>query len=194
MAEATLSGMGRVVVTEFVTLDGVMEDPGGAEKSPYGGWAFQFERGEAGNRFKVEELMAADALLLGRRTYERFADAWPSMNEDDFGRRMNSIPKYVVSRTLTEPTWANTTVLKGNFVDEVTRLRDEVGEILVEGSHRLVCELNAHGLVDEYRLMLYPIVVGGGKRLFDDSGTQARLRLVEAEPAADTVLLRYQPA
>jgi len=186
--------MGRVVVTEFVTLDGVMEDPGGGEKSPYGGWAFQFERGEAGDRFKLEELMAADALLLGRRTYEGFAAAWPNMNEDEFGKKMNSMPKYVVSRTLTDPTWENTTVLEGNLVDDVTRLRDEVGEILVEGSHRLVGELNAHGLVDEYRLMVFPIVVGGGKRLFDDSGTQARLRLVEAGSAADTVLLRYQPA
>jgi len=186
--------MGRIVVTEFVTLDGVMEDPGGAEKSPYGGWAFQFERGEAGDRFKVEELMAADALLLGRRTYEGFASAWPDRNEDEFGKKMNSIPKYVASRTLTEPTWANTTVIKGNLVDEVTRLRDEVGEILVEGSHRLVCELNAHRLVDEYRLMVFPIVAGGGKRLFDDSGMPTSLRLVEAAPAADTVLLRYHPA
>jgi len=186
--------MGRLVVTEFVTLDGVMEDPGGAEKSPYGGWAFQFERGEAGDRFKHEELMAADALLLGRRTYEGFAAAWPDRNDDDFGKRMNSIPKYVASRTLTEPAWANTTVLSGNLVDDATRLRDEVGEILIEGSHRLVCELHAHGLVDEYRLMVFPIIAGGGKRLFDESGTPARLRLVETRQAADTVLLRYRPA
>lgn len=181
-------------MTEFVTLDGVMEDPGGAEKSPYGGWAFQFERGEAGDRFKYEELMAADALLLGRRTYEGFAAAWPDRDQDDFGRRMNSMPKYVVSRTLTDPTWANTTVLKGDLVDHATWLRDELGEILVEGSHRLVGELHAHGLVDEYRLMVFPVVAGGGKRLFDDAGTPTRLRLVETAPAADTVLLRYQPA
>jgi dihydrofolate reductase len=186
--------MGRIVVTEFVTLDGVMEDPGGAEKSPYGGWAFQFERGEAGDRFKYEELMAADALLLGRRTYEGFAAAWPDRNEDDFGQKMNSMPKYVVSRTLVDPTWTNTTVLEGDLVDDVTRLRDVVGEILVEGSHRLVGELHAHALVDEYRLMVFPIVAGGGKRLFDDSGTPAPLRLVEAGQAADTVLLRYQRA
>ncbi len=186
--------MGRIVVTEFVTLDGVMEDPGGAEKSPYGGWAFQFERGEAGDRFKYEELMAADALLLGRRTYEGFAAAWPDRNEDDFGQKMNSMPKYVVSRTLVDPTWTNTTVLEGNLVDDVTGLRDVVGEILVEGSHRLVGELHAHGLVDEYRLMVFPIVAGGGKRLFDDSGTPTPLRLVETGQAADTVLLRYQRA
>jgi dihydrofolate reductase len=186
--------MGRIVVSEFVTLDGVMEDPGGGEKSPYGGWAFKFERGEDGDTFKSQELMAADALLLGRRTYEGFAAAWPNMTQDEFGQRMNSLPKYVISHTLTDPSWNNSTVLAGDPVQEVSRLKDEVGEILVAGSAQLVSTLHAHGLVDEYRLMLFPIVVGGGKRLFEDPGTQVSLRLVEAKPAAQTLLLTYHRA
>jgi len=186
--------MGRIVVSEFVTLDGVMEDPGGAEKSPHGGWAFKFDRGEDGNRFKYEELMAADALLLGRQTYEGFAAAWPQMNEDEFGRKMNSMPKYVVSKTLTHPSWTNTTVLAGDLGAEARRLKDEVGEVLVAGSRQLVGALHAGHLVDEYRLMIFPIVLGGGKRLFEGSGEPSSLRVVEARPAADTVLLRYEHA
>jgi dihydrofolate reductase len=171
-----------------------MEDPGGAEKSPHGGWAFKFDRGAEGDRFKHDELMAADALLLGRRTYEAFAAAWPTMNRDEFGQKMNSMAKYVVSRTLTEASWTNSTVLSGELVEQARRLKDEVGEILVAGSQRLVNALHAHGLIDEYRLMVFPIVLGGGRRLFDESGAQARLRLVDARPAADTVLLTFHPA
>ena len=182
------------MASEFVTLDGVMEDPGGAERSPHGGWAFKFDRGKEGDAFKYDELMGADALLLGRRTYEGFAAAWPAMNEDEFGRKMNSMPKYVVTSTLTDAGWANSTPLSGDLAAEVKRLRDEVGDILVAGSQRLVGALHALGLIDEYRLMLFPIVLGGGKRLFDESGARATLRLVEAKPAADVVLLRYQPA
>jgi dihydrofolate reductase len=186
--------MGRIVASEFVTLDNVMEDPGGAEKSPDGGWAFKFDRGEAGERFKYEELMAADALLLGRVTYEGFAAAWPAMNQDEFGQKMNSMPKYVISTTLSEPTWANSTVLGGDPAEEARRLRAQGGELLVAGSRRLVNALHAQGLIDEYRLIVYPIVLGRGARLFEGTGVPARLRLVEAQPAADTVLLRYQPA
>jgi dihydrofolate reductase len=186
--------MGRIVVSEFVTLDGVMEDPGGSEGSPHGGWAFKFERGEEGDAFKYDELAAADALLLGRKTYEGFAAAWPRMNEDEFGRKMNSMPKYVVSRTLTDPDWTNSTVLAGDPVEEIARLKQEVGEILVAGSGQLVNTLYAHGLVDEYRLMVFPIVLGGGRRLFGESGAQTSLRLVEVKPAADTLLVRYATA
>lgn len=186
--------MGRLVVSEFVTLDGVMEDPGGAEKSPTGGWAFRFERGEEGDRFKYDELMAADALLLGRRTYEGFAAAWPQMNEDPFGQKMNAMAKYVVSNTLTEASWTNSTVLTGDPAESVARLKDQVGEILVAGSGRLVNALHANGLIDEYRLMVFPIVLGGGQRLFEDPGARVTLRLLDARPAADTLLLRYQPA
>lgn len=185
--------MGRIVVSEFVTLDGVMEDPGGAESSPYGGWAFRFDRGQQGSRFKYDELMTADALLLGRRTYEGFAAAWPEMNQDEFGRKMNSMPKYVVSGTLAEASWTNSTVLRGEPAEAARQLRQQVGEVLVAGSQTLVNTLHAHGLIDEYRLMVFPIVVGGGKRLFEESAGQVSLRLVEAQPSADTVLLRYQP-
>jgi dihydrofolate reductase len=186
--------MGRIVVSEFVTLDGVIEDPGGGENSPYGGWAFKFDRGQEGDRFKYDELMAADALLLGRRTYDGFAAAWPQMNQDEFGQKMNGMPKYVVSRTLDDARWTNSTILPGDPVEEAARLKTEVGEILVAGSGRLVNTLHANGLIDEYRLMVFPIVLGGGGRLFEESGAQTSLRPVDVKPAADTVLLTYQPA
>lgn len=186
--------MGRIVVTEFVTLDGVIEDPGGSEKTPIGGWAFKFDRGEEGEKFKHDELMAADVQLLGRVTYEGFAAAWPTMNEHEFGQRMNGMPKYVVSSTLTEASWENSTILSGDPAKEVAQLKEQVGEILVAGSAQLVKMLTEHDLVDEYRLMVYPTVVGSGKRLFADSGKQSNLKLVEAKPAADTVLLTYHRA
>lgn len=186
--------MGRLVISEFVTLDGVIEDPGGAEKSPHGGWAFKFERGEEGDRFKYDELMAADALLLGRRTYEGFAAAWPNMNEDPFGQKMNGIAKYVVSNTPREASWNNSTILTGDPVEAVGKLKDRVDEILVVGSAQLVSALHAGGMIDEYRLMVFPIVLGGGRRLFEDAGAQRSLRLVEAKTAADTLLLTYRPA
>src|SRR3954464_142134 len=123
----------HIVVTEFVTLDGVMEDPGGAEGTPFGGWAFKFERGEAGSRFKFDELMAADAQLLGRKTYHGFAKAWPSMtDEQGFADKMNSMPKYVVSSTPQDPTWPTTTVIG------LEEIEDLEGNLLVAGSHQLV--------------------------------------------------------
>jgi dihydrofolate reductase len=186
--------MGRMVVSEFVTLDGVFEDPGGGEGSPYGGWAFKFERGEEGERFKYDELMAADALLLGRRTYEGFAAAWPQMNQDEFGQKMNGMPKYVVSRTMDDASWTNSTILSGDPVEEVARLKSQLGEILLAGSGRLVNALHANGLIDEYRFMVFPIVLGGGARLFEDSEAQTSLRPVDVRRAADTVLLTYRPA
>ncbi len=186
--------MGKVVVSEFVTLDGVMEDPGGGETFEHGGWAFKFERGEEGNRFKYEELMSADALLLGRVTYEGFAAAWPNMNQDEFGQKMNSMPKYVFSSTLSDPSWENSHVIKGDLAGEITRLKDEVGELLVAGSAQLVGGLMAAGLVDDLRLMVYPIVLGTGKRLFAEGAGPATLRLVESGLAAQTLLLRYEAA
>lgn len=182
--------MSRIVLTEFVSLDGVMEDPR---------WTFQFERGPDGQKFKFDELFAADALLLGRVTYQGFAQAWPSMGQDEFGQRMNSIPKYVVSAELTdaEATWGPTTVIRGDAVAEITKLRErDGGDLLLEGSCQLAQALISRGLVDEYRLMLFPIVLGSGKRLFPE-GTeeQARLTLTEVKPDHDGVmLLRYQPA
>ena len=174
----------RIVVTEFVTLDGVMEDPGGAEGTPHGGWAFKFERGDAGNRFKQEEQMAADALLLGRKTYEGFAAAWPSMTDDyGYAEKMNSMPKYVVSSTLRDPEWTGAQVIS---LDDVESLE---GDILVHGSHRLVQALLERKLVDEVRLVLYPTAVGGGKKAFE---VPADFTLVSAEPSEQVVLLVYR--
>jgi dihydrofolate reductase len=182
--------MARIVVTEFISLDGVIGEPG---------WTFQFERGPDGAKFKWDELFGSDALLLGRVTYQGFAQAWPSMGEDDFGKRMNSIPKYVVSSTLTdeEANWGPTTVIRGDVVAEVTRLKAEAsGDLLVEGSAQFAQTLIARGLVDEYRLMLFPIVLGAGKRLFPaEVDEQATLTLSEVKPDHDGVmLLTYHPA
>jgi dihydrofolate reductase len=183
--------MRKVVVSEFVSLDGVMEDPGGAEGFAHGGWAFKFERGPEGDKYKLDELMAADALLLGRVTYEGFAKAWPSMKDDvGFADKMNNMPKYVVSSTLTDPKWNNTTVIRDDVVEEVRKLKEQRGQdILVAGSRRLAQALTQAGLVDEYRLMVHPIVLGSGKRLFEGLGEPQPLTLVESKPAGDSVLM-----
>jgi dihydrofolate reductase len=191
--------MSKVVVSEFVSLDGVMEDPGGAEGFEHGGWTFQFDRGPEGNKFKLDELFAADALLLGRVTYQGFAKAWPSITDDEgFADKMNSMRKYVVSTTLSdaEATWNNTTVIRGDAVAEIARLKAQPGgDLLVAGSRQLAQTLVERGLVDEYRLMVFPIVLGSGKRLFQDVGTVARLALRGATTAGSgIVLLTYQPA
>src|SRR5579862_4466214 len=175
--------MGRIVVTEFMSLDGVMEDPGGAEGTSYGGWTFKFDRGEEGAAFKVDELMASDALLLGRVTYQGFAQAWPSMGGDPFGDKMNSVRKYVVSSTLTdqEATWNDTVVIRGDLAKAVADLRAQPGgDILVEGSCQLAQALIELRLVDELRLMVFPIVLGHGKRVFPDVSEAATLRLTSS--------------
>src|SRR5438034_6348338 len=155
--------MGRIVVTEFVSLDGVMEDPGGAEDFEHGGWSFEFNRGEEGDKFKLDEAFEAEALLLGRVTYEGFAAAWPS-RDGEFADKFNTMPKYVVSSTLGEPEWNNSTVLRGDVAEEAGKLKREVeGMILVAGSARLVQALIEYDLVDELRLMVYPVVLGSGK-------------------------------
>src|SRR6266699_6818658 len=157
--------MGRIVVTEFVSLDGVMEDPGGAEDYKHGGWTFEIDRGE-GDKFKLEETENTEALLLGRVTYEGFAEAWPS-REGEFADKFNNMPKYVVSSTLDEPEWQNSTVLKGDVAEEVGKLKQEQdGDIVVHGSARLVQTLVENDLVDEIRLMVFPVLLGSGKRLF----------------------------
>jgi len=188
--------MGRLVVTEFITLDGVVEDPGGAEGSPHGGWAFTFQRGEAGDRFKLDELMASDAQLLGRVTYEGFAAAWPGREGmGEFGAKMNAMPKFVVSSTLTDPTWENTTVISGDLRTEVEKLEQRFdGDILVAGSATLAQGLLAADLVDELRLMVFPLLAGGGKRLFADGTGQTTLRLVETAQSADVALLTLRRA
>ncbi len=187
--------MGDVVVTEFISLDGVIEDPGGAEKFSHGGWSFQFERNPGGDEFKMGELLAADAQLLGRVTYEGFAKAWPNMRGDQFGEKMNSMPKYVVSTTLQQADWENSTILRGDLAREVPELKERYeGDILIAGSASLVQSLASLDLVDEYRLMMFPLTLGGGKRLFGDDGQMRVLKLVESKTAGDSLILRYRKA
>jgi dihydrofolate reductase len=185
--------VGNIIVSEFVTLDGVAQDPGGAEDSGLGGWAFRFDRGSEGDRLKLEEVQTGAALLLGRVTYEGFAEAWPSRS-GEFADLMNSMPKYVVSTTLTHADWNNTTIISGDVAARIGQLKDELhGEILVAGSLRLVQTLIEHDLVDEYRLIVYPTVVGNGTRLFPDGGRSTDLRLTHVTQAGDTVILIYRP-
>jgi dihydrofolate reductase len=187
--------VGRIVVTEFVSLDGVMEDPGGAENFKHGGWSFEFSRGDEGDKFKLDETLSSEALLLGRVTYEGFAEAWPS-REGEFADKFNTMPKYVVSSTLEEPEWNNSTVLKGDVVEEVAKLRQEQdGDIVVHGSAQLVQTLIEHDLVDELRLMVFPVVLGSGKRLYGETSDKKRLRLVDSKVVGDGVaILTYEPA
>ncbi|HEX6653088.1 MAG TPA: dihydrofolate reductase family protein [Thermoleophilaceae bacterium] len=187
--------MGKIVVTEFVSLDGVIEDPGGSEDFKYGGWTFEIERGEEGNRFKLDETMNTEALLLGRRTYEGFAEAWPQ-RDGEFADKFNNMPKYVVSSTLKDPDWTNTTVLDGDLAESVGKLRDELdGEIVVHGSAQLVQGLIDKGLVDELRLMVFPVVLGSGKRLFGETGDKKSLKLTNSQFVGDGVaVLTYEPA
>jgi dihydrofolate reductase len=185
--------VGKIVVTEFMSLDGVIEDPGGAEDFKYGGWSFEFSRGEEGDAFKVDETRASDALLLGRRTYEGFAAAWPS-REGEFADKFNNMAKYVVSSTLGNPEWNNSTVIAPEEIAaRVGELKQAGGgDILVNGSAQLVRALMDHDLVDEYRLMVFPVVLGAGRRLFEE-GDSAPLRLVESRPAGDCLILVYEP-
>ena len=187
--------MAKIVVTEFISLDGVVEDPGGSEDFKHSGWSFEIERGEEGNQFKLDETMSAEALLLGRRTYEGFADAWPS-REGEFADKFNNMPKYVVSSTLKDPEWTNSTVLDGDVAEQVSKLREEHdGEVVVHGSVQLVQALIEHGLVDELRLMVFPVVLGTGKRLFGETSDKHRLKLAESKTVGDGVqILTYEAA
>jgi dihydrofolate reductase len=183
--------MGKIVATEFITLDGVFEDPGG-QHGGRGGWAFKYDRGEAGNQFKHEELMAADAQLLGRVTYEGFAAAWPNMRNDEFGERMNSMPKYVVSNTLQNAEWENSTIVSGDLASEIPALAGRhAGDILIAGSGQLVRGLLAADLIDELRLMVYPIVLGGGARLFGETDAPRGMNLKDMRTAGETAILVF---
>jgi dihydrofolate reductase len=191
--------MGRIVVSEFVSLDGVMEDPGGSEGTRNAGWTFRFDRGSEGDRFKLDEVLDAEALLLGRVTYEGFAEAWPTMEDPvGFAAKMNAMPKYVVSNSLSdaEASWHNSTVVRGDAAAEVRALRDAVaGDLLVAGSASLVQTLVEHGLVDELRLMVFPIVLGSGKRLFGDASEPPVFALDGVSTiGAGIVILTYHPA
>ena len=179
----------RIVVTEFVSLDGVMEAPGG-EDFKYKAWTFEFDRGDDGNDFKLAETRSADALLLGRRTYESFAGAWPN-REGEFADKFNAMPKYVVSTTLTDPDWTNTTVLgSGDATAQVRKLKDELdGELQVPGSQRLVQELIAADLVDQVNLMVFPVILGTGKKVFEATPDRRVLRLKESKVVGDGVLV-----
>ena len=186
--------MAKIIVTEFVSLDGVMEDPGGAEDFEYGGWTFEIDRGE-GDKFKLDETMDTEALLLGRVTYEGFAAAWPS-REGEFADKFNNMPKYVVSSTLDKPEWNNTTVLKGGVVEEVGKLkREQDGNIVVHGSRQLAQTLIENDLVDQLNLMVFPVVLGSGKRLFGETSDKKRLQLVQSRTVGDGVaILIYAPS
>ena len=187
--------MGKIVVSQFVTLDGVMEDPGGAEGFERGGWAFQFERGPEGDQFKLDEVMAADALLLGRRTYEGFAEAWPSRT-GEFADKFNTMPKYVVSSTLEDPEWSNSTVIRpDDLAEEIAKLKEQHDrDILVNGSAQLVDALAKADLVDEYRLMVFPVVLGAGKRLFADGADRIPLQVVDLRQTGEVVILTLRRA
>ena len=188
--------MGKIIVSEFLTLDGVMEGPGNEEHFHRDKWSFQFPSKE-GLKFAFDQLMASDALLLGRVTYEGFAKAWPSMKDEwGFADKMNGMSKFVVSTTLKEAGWNNSRVIRENVAEEVATLKQQIGrDILVYGSADLVRSLMQYDLIDEYRLMVFPIVLGAGKRLFRDGSDTTTLRLVEAETfSSGVVLLTYQPA
>jgi dihydrofolate reductase len=188
--------MGRIVVTEFVSMDGVMQAPGG-EKFKYEGWTFDFDRGEDGNQFKLDEILNADAHLLGRVTYESFAGAWPN-REGPFADRLNNDPKYVVSTTLKYPEWQNVTVLdSGDATAQVRKLKEEIeGTILVAGSRRLVQELLDNDLVDQINLMIFPVILGTGDRVFGAMNEKTTWKLTESRTVgSDGVLvLSYQRA
>ena len=180
--------MGRIVVTEFSSLDGVMEAPGG-EDFKYPGWSFEIDRGDDGNQFKMDETREADALLLGRRTYESFAGAWPE-REGEFADKFNAMPKYLVSSTITDPEWNNTTRLEGDVADAVRKLKDEVdGVIQVPGSRQLVQELFENDLVDQVNLMIFPVVLGTGKRVFGEYSDKKDMKLLESKTVGDGVVV-----
>jgi dihydrofolate reductase len=187
--------MGDLVVTEFVSLDGVMQAPGG-EDFKYKGWSFEFDRGEDGNSFKLQEVLDAKAHLLGRVTYESFAGAWPERESHpemkEFAVKLGDDPKYVVSSTLTDPEWRNTTVIDGggDVPAEVEKLKGEIdGPILVSGSRRLVQDLLEHDLVDQIRLMVFPVVLGTGHRVFGEYSEKTTWELAEANPVGSEGVL-----
>ena len=186
--------MGKIVVTEFMSLDGVVEDPGGSESYKSGGWSFEISRGKRATNSSSTR-RSSDALLLGRVTFEGFAEAWPS-RDGEFADKFNSMPKYVVSSTLEEPAWSNSTVLKGDLAEEVAKLKQaHEGDVVVHGSAQLAQALLEHDLVDELRLMVFPVVLGSGKRLFGDTSDKKPLRLVDSKVVGDgVVILIYEPA
>lgn len=194
--------MGNIIVSEFMSLDGVVQAPGGPDEDrsggfEHGGWIFKFDREPEDDEFKLTEVLESDALLLGRKTYEIFASYWPTVDSDDpMAAKLNSMPKYVASRSRKDVEWNSSTLIEGNVPDEISALKREVaGDILVYGSAQLVHTLMEHELVDEYRLMTFPIVLGSGKRLFGETSETTTLQLVDTKTVgSDIVILTYQPA
>jgi dihydrofolate reductase len=181
--------MAKIAITEFMSIDGVIEDPGGAEDYKYGGWSFEFSRGDEGDKFKLDETMTSEALLLGRVTYEGFAEAWPQ-REGEFADKFNNMRKYVVSSTLKDPDWTNTTVIDGDLAEAVERIRAEhEGDVLVAGSAQLAQELLERDLVDELRLMVFPVALGAGKRLFGETSDKKGLKLTNSQVVGDGVVI-----
>jgi dihydrofolate reductase len=181
--------MGRIVVTEFISLDGVIEAPGGGEGYKHDGWTFEFDRGDDGNKFKLDEVLEADAQLLGRRTYEGFAAAWPNYTDEvGFADKMNSMPKYVVSTTLESADWNNTTILRS--LDDVAKTKDDVdGVMLAAGSAQLVQSLLERDLVDELRLMVFPVVLGTGKRLWGETSDKKVFELADTQTVGEGIAI-----
>jgi dihydrofolate reductase len=187
--------MGKIAITEFISVDGVIEDPGGSEDFKYGGWSFEFSRGDEGDKFKLDETMASEALLLGRTTWQGFADSWPQ-REGEFADKFNNMRKYVVSSTLSDPEWNNTVVIDGDLAEAVEKIRGEhEGDVVVHGSAQLSQALLEQDLVDELRLMVFPVVLGAGKRLFGDTPDKKNLKLESSQLVGDGVtILVYRPA
>jgi dihydrofolate reductase len=185
--------MGKIVVSDNVSLDGVIQDPAGDEGFRLGGWVGLIKDSPQLNRLALDEALGAEALLLGRRSYEWFAARWPSRS-GELADRLNSLPKYVVSSTLQDPDWNNSTVLKGDVLHDVSRLKQELnGEIVVPASFQLVRTLVEHDLVDELRLKIFPVVLGAGERLFGETSDKKRMRLVETQTFADGIaFLTYE--
>jgi dihydrofolate reductase len=185
--------MGKIVVSDNVSLDGVIQDPAGDEGFRLGGWVGLIKDSPQLNRLALDEALGAEALLLGRRSYEWFAARWPSRS-GELADRLNSLPKYVVSSTLQDPDWNNSTVLKGDVLHEVSKLKEELnGEIVVPASFQLVRTLIERDLVDELRLKIFPVVLGAGERLFGETSDKKRMRLVETQTVADGIaFLTYE--
>jgi dihydrofolate reductase len=185
--------MGKIIISENVTLDGGIQDPVGDEGWSRGGWFVETKRGDDGDKYTLDEALRAEAWLLGRRSYEFFAARWPS-REGELADRLNGLPKYVVSSTLEDPDWSNSTVLRGDVLEEVSKLKQELdGEIVVVGSFQLARTLVEHDLVDGLRLQVYPVVLGAGERLFGELGDKLPLRLVDTQTVGDGIaILSYE--
>lgn len=181
--------MGRIIITEFISMDGVMEAPGGDDGFVRGQWTFEFDRGERADKFKHDETMNAHALLLGRRTYSGFSQAWPKM-QGAFADRFNTMPKYVVSSTLSDPDWGETTVITGDVEGEIAQLKESLdGDLIVHGSRQLAQTLIEAGLADQLNLMVFPVVLGVGTKLFADSEDSKKWRLASSETSGEGILL-----